>query len=258
MKVSPKDRKQANLEGTLKLCTLCRKEQDISEFYSAQARCKSCANMYKSMDRCAVAQGWTDWQSKKQDEKFVADLMKEFKKEQSKPRKNGQKIRFNFHEYFQNYVARDSVKKVNLFSMLTEEDYLDFAQTKKGGSLTAEEARKEWKKMEEDSAHPKDQDGPRGMLRSKVKVDTIIEESEEVARERGMRSSAKMSKDSTVQDLASRFSAAVVGNAGTESHDYVGWSNLSKAASSAMGRSSDVLSGEGLMATDLSHMAESL
>eukprot|EP00971_Amphidinium_carterae_P288007 5717233-Amphidinium_carterae.4 len=241
--------------GGVKQCDVCRLELDaLEDFYESQARCKSCSNTLKSMERAATSQGWEEWQSKKNDKKFVWELMREFKREQSKPRRAGQKIAFNFHEYYQNYFSRESVRRFNINDMMTEGDFMDHAMSQKGGSYTRQEAQKDWQKMMEDAEHPKDNAGPRGMLRCKVFVGTRIEESEEVARERGMKSLQKLGKNTSDTELAQRFAGAVV--AGNGEKDFIGWSDFSAQTASAMARSSKgVFEGDGLLAANMSSLA---
>ena len=70
------------------------------------------------------------------------------------------------------------------------------------------------------------------MIRCKIFVKTQLAEEEEVARERGIRSQAKLAKESTGADLAA---PAVVGEAGVEDNDFVGWSEFQNLAAQAMG-----------------------
>ena len=133
LKRTPSSKALAVSDTEQKCCSFCNKTLPVTAFYESQSKCKECSNLLKSMERTAKMQGWSQWEERRGDMKFVKELSKAYRKAQAEPRRNGQRIKFAFHEFQLSYLASEGTQKLKISSMMSKQVFLDYAVTSEGG-----------------------------------------------------------------------------------------------------------------------------
>ena len=194
-------------EGACKKCTgPCGKRKLQDQFNDQQSKCKDCNLDIRSFWYTAQSQDCqTEMKTlETEDPAEFNQVLKAFVKERQKAKTQAAKVKFNITSFRKSLVAKSGDRAEQVKEMMWEGEFLENARTAKFGYLTKEEAELKWKQYMSDPSVKKDKEGPRGYTRCAVPCKTLLTEFDEVAHQKELSQTERLSKTATKETIAAR------------------------------------------------------
>eukprot|EP00439_Symbiodinium_sp_Y106_P021261 s8205_g2.t1 len=145
--------------GATKKCSDCKKTLPLGEFWEDQGRCKVCSKEKKSVLDMAKRQGELEW-FRSLDDKGQTDLSKAYKKAKTQAEKDRTKVKFSIKRYKETLVASTGARGETRKRLMSQSQFIAWAQTEEGDGLTKQQAGLKWESMKDDPHYKKE--GPKG------------------------------------------------------------------------------------------------
>ena len=214
---SPGIRTKVDLEGDpeqvpLRKCAgNCKKTKPASQFWAGQGPCKECVLQNRKLDRRATAQGLSQWlvDLKQKDPKGWAALNRDFAKHCAK---NEPPSKFCLLTWRKRWYMKSGNRAAGRFKRMWQREYFEFKATTAEGSLTAEEATILWNNMKADTSVKRDNRGPGGGLRLRVKIGDYDSDFDEVGEEDSVEATLSSKKNAKTEDAQKLVQRAQMGS----------------------------------------------
>ena len=216
---TPAAASEAPAAGEIKKCTgFCGKKKVASEFHKDQTKCKECNTHERAFWRQAAQQECKQEMSElqKSDPQMHKDIVKAFVKERIKCGQEEKKIKFSISTFKKSLQSRSGDRCENQRQMMWHGHWLEEAKTAKHGYLTPEEAQSKWDTWLADETVYKDNNGPRGFRRVAVPDRTMLADFDEVAHQKELTQTERLSRTATAQTLQARARMVVSESADPE------------------------------------------
>ena len=132
------------------------------------------------------------------------DLMKEFIKDRQRVTTASAKVKFSIQEFKATLLASSGTRRGGEPEMMWKGHWLDEAKTARHGYLTKEEAESKWDSWLADSGVARDNEGPRRYLRLAVPARDTITAFEELARQKELQRTEKLSRTASEETVDQR------------------------------------------------------
>eukprot|EP00971_Amphidinium_carterae_P209158 4149286-Amphidinium_carterae.1 len=161
---------------THRKCTMCLDYLDKGMFQSGQSKCKTCFNVHRGLVRLAATQGVAEEleELKKENEKAFAAVCRSYQKERDRSKRQCGKIKFAVQTYMVEMRSSHGLWAAEEGEMMWEGEWLEHAKSAKMGFRSRSESEQMWQEFVEDPSVPRDNKGPRGVMRLWVKTRDVI------------------------------------------------------------------------------------
>ena len=198
-------------ESANKQCSSCKETLPIDCFHPDQGKCKQCNKRQRSFTRLIEVDGLTKEMQAlqktdpKEHKKVYSQYCKHVAEQEKFNRKQSEK--FSMHAFLREYTGRKGLRQAAKFEMMWEAEFLEWAKSPKAGFLSKSEAEARWAAMLEDQSVPKDEEGPRGYMRCRIKVSDCFEDYEDGSVATAVQSQKKLPKNLTDEQLGRHIQA---------------------------------------------------
>eukprot|EP00971_Amphidinium_carterae_P331370 6464881-Amphidinium_carterae.2 len=196
----------ASLLRTHKKCVACLEYLEKSSFQNSQGKCKSCFNVHRGLVRLATTQGVSEdlEELKKENEKAFHAVLRAYQKERDRSRRQSSKIKFAVQTYMTEMRSSHGVYAAAEGEMMWEGEYLEYAKSAKMGFRSRSEAEGLWSSYVEDPSVPRDQKGPRGVMRLWIKTRDVINRYASTSEDRVLQKAERLGKNPKEATLQAR------------------------------------------------------
>ncbi|CAK9091028.1 Uncharacterized protein SCF082_LOCUS42902 [Durusdinium trenchii] len=146
-----KTKKEENdpVEEKTKKCKRCKKGRPVSEFFQGHGNCKGCSKDLKNLENQAKAAKELEWFRSLNDQQLDS-LVVAYNKEKLKAEKERRRVKFNMTTYKVRVLSASGVRREARRRLMTEDAFIEFAQTPQGGNLTKSQAERKWQEYKDD------------------------------------------------------------------------------------------------------------
>ena len=191
-----------------KKCKRCKMVRPLSEFFQGQAGCKPCSKDVRNLENHARSSGEVGW-FKALSEGEMDALLQAYQKERQRASKERTKIKFNMTTYKEKTVHSVGTRREGRRRMMFEEQYYAWARTAEGGSLSRQQAEKEWKDMKLDPNVPREGDEEADDFKMGIKICTDLIDYDDHSKLRELEQQARINNKLSQEQLEQKTNILV-------------------------------------------------
>ena len=208
-----KDSEVAAMMKSHKKCALCAEWlEKATQFFRDQAKCKSCYNLTRGLQRLAESQGARRTLDEL-DMKTHSAVLKQYSKDRDKAKKLGARLKLNINSFLVEFRSRNGLQSLEEGEMMWEGEFYEFCKTPKMGFLTRQESEALWQQYDMDPAVARDCKGPRGYKRLWIKTRDCLNRFAETSQDKAVQRLERLGKEPKAQVLEQRLQLLTDNNA---------------------------------------------